>query len=87
MAKKKKQRGAVPIETVTDPYRESVIDEMAKLDSAIDELDAQIKAAVAGRAHLAAIRSCLKDGLLNRPTQMEYAFAEPTIELPELPAG
>jgi hypothetical protein len=70
MAKKKKQRGAVPIETVT-----------------IDELDAQIKAAVAGRAHLAAIRSCLKDGLLNRPTQMEYAFAEPTIELPELPAG
>ena len=87
MAKKRKQKGPAAIETVVDPYRGSVIDEMAKLDTAIGELDIQIQGAIAGRAHMESIRSCLKDGLLNRPTQMEYALVEPSIELPEVTAG
>ena len=85
MAKKKKQNQTAPIEAVTDPYRASVIDEMAKLDGAIEELDIQIQGAVATRKHMEAIRSCLKDGLVSRPTQMEYAFVEPEIVVPEMP--
>jgi len=64
-----------------DPYRESVIGEMAKLDLTIDELESKIQEASFARDHLLTIRSCLKDGLFNRPTQMECSFKEPEIEL------
>ena len=80
MSKRKKKR-TEPIEAAVDPYRECIIEELAKLDLAIGELDANIEAAASARGQLSIVRSCLKDGLLNRPTQMECSFKEPEIEL------
>lgn len=78
---KRKRKKTETIEAVADPYRESVIDEITKLDLAMNELDSKIQEAAFARDHLCTIRSCLKDGLINRPTQMEYSFEEPEIKL------
>jgi len=80
MAKKQRKK-AIPTETAADPYRECVVGELAKLDLAIGELDANIDGAVTARDQLVIVRSCLKDGLLNRPTQVACSFKEPEIEL------